>query len=65
MNSRKARQLRKEAGYHPGQSRDYHIVNKSKKRKDATTFKSGTIELQDTCSRVLYQELKKEYYGSK
>jgi len=63
MNKKIARQLRKEANYHPGQPRQYHIVNKSRKQTSPGVFKQGTIELVDSDPRALYKELKKEYKG--
>lgn len=73
MNAKKAKALRREAMYHPTQPRSYEVVNKSRKLQTKRTkiggkyvevptgqMKSGTIELHESCSRVLYQELKKE-----
>lgn len=65
MNAKKARQLRKDAHYHPTQERSYTVVNKSRRLKNkAGEFKSGTVELNESCSRTLYNELKKEFYGN-
>lgn len=69
MTKKVARQLRKDVNYHPADPREYRIVNKSKKLKGIingqAVFKQGTVELSDSCSRSLYQELKKEYEENK
>lgn len=57
MNAKKARQLRKEAMYHPSQERSYIRVNKSRANPN-----KGTVELEESCSRSLYKSLKKDYY---
>ena len=57
MNAKKARQLRKDAMYHPSQERSYVRVNKSQKNPNR-----GTIELDEHCNRSLYKGLKKDYY---
>lgn len=57
MNPKTAKRLRKAARYHPSQPREYITVNNTRRN----TPGGGTVELADSCSRLLYQELKKEY----
>jgi hypothetical protein len=66
MNTKTAKRLRRESRYHPDMPRQYHTVNKSRKIKDVKTreMKLGTQELIDSDPRVLYKELKREYYES-
>lgn len=77
MNTKIAKRLRKESNYHPSQPREYTTINKSRKTKtkrlklgqgqfrEVSTgqLKDGTRELVDSDPRVLYKELKKEYYN--
>lgn len=68
MNGKKAKQLRREANYHPQDHRDYVQVNLSRQvlnPKNSFEMKQGTIELTDDSPRYLYQQLKKEYYQNK
>ena len=61
MNTKTAKRLRKEANYHPSQPRDYIFFNKSRKNPKS----KGTVELADHDQRVLYNQLKAEYYEEK
>lgn len=73
MNAKTAKALRREAMYHPNQPREYETVNQSRRLKTKRVKvggkwtevptqerKQGTIELNASCSRYLYQQLKKE-----
>lgn len=61
MTNKVSRRLRKEANYHPGLPREYHVVNKSRKIGPNGLAKHGTVELVDSDPRTLYKELKKEW----
>lgn len=66
MNQRQAKRLRRESRYHPRLPRRY--VFNEYRYKDKETGKIITVhgvELHPEDRRVLYQELKKEYYGEK
>lgn len=74
MNTKAAKRLRREIGYHPRDERKY--ASKSFKRKiqtvDVKTKKPKIIEVElksveihPSDKRSLYQEMKKEYWENK
>lgn len=62
MNTKTAKRLRRAANYHPTQPRQYEEVVRSPRKAKAH---KKSLELTASCSRYLYQELKKEYYANK
>ena len=66
MNQRQAKRLRKESRYHPRLPRRY-VFNEYKYKAKGTGIVHTVhgVELHPEDPRVLYQELKKEYYEEK
>lgn len=67
MNTKTAKRLRREARYHPSMPRKYmlEITPKMEILKNGQVIKveKRTRVLADDDPRVLYNELKKEYYA--
>ena len=61
MNTKKAKALRKEIGYHPTDPRFYNsIVKKYHIDEKGVQHQHNTLEVSPRCSRALYLEMKKE-----